>query len=72
MLVTGAVFWFMKRQPPSLPELKQKRLTSNSPEFPVSKGAISPDGKYVAYSDASGLHLKVIESGETRTLPRPP
>jgi DNA-binding winged helix-turn-helix (wHTH) protein/Tol biopolymer transport system component len=71
LLATGAFFWFMKRQLPSLPELKQRRLTSNSPEIPVLRGAISPDGKYVAYSDAGGLHLKVLESGEARTLPRP-
>jgi DNA-binding winged helix-turn-helix (wHTH) protein len=70
LLATGAFFWFMKRQLPSLPELKQRRLTSNSPEIPVLRGAISPDGKYVAYSDAGGLHLKVLESGEARTLTR--
>ena len=42
------------------------------PEIPVLSGAISPDGKYVAYSDSSGLHLKVLGTAEARTLSWPP
>ena len=73
MLVVGlAVGWLVWNRSRPLPELKQKRLTWSSPEIPVLRGAISPDGKYVAYSDPGGLHLKVLESGEPRTLPRPP
>jgi hypothetical protein len=45
-----------------------RQLTA-SPEVPVSSQAISPDGKYVAYSDRSDVHVLVIASGETRTLP---
>src|SRR5271167_4086955 len=72
MLVVGlAVGWLVWNRSRSLPELKQKRLTSNSVEIPVLSGAISPDGKYVAYSDSGGLHLKLLETGEVRTLPRP-
>jgi hypothetical protein len=37
----------------------------------VIGGAISPDGKYLAYNDSSGLHLKVIDTGETRMVPQP-
>jgi DNA-binding winged helix-turn-helix (wHTH) protein/Tol biopolymer transport system component len=72
MLSVGlAVGWLVWNRSRSLPELKQKRLTSNSSEVPVLSGAISPDGKYVAYSDSGGLHLKLVETGEVRTLPRP-
>ena len=53
------------------PELKQRRLTTNSSENPVFSGAISPDGKYLAYSDSAGIHLKLIETGEERLLPKP-
>jgi DNA-binding winged helix-turn-helix (wHTH) protein/Tol biopolymer transport system component len=72
MLVVGlALGWLVWNRSRSFPELKQKRLTSNSVEMPVLSGAISPDGKYVAYSDSGGLHLKLLETGEVRTLPRP-
>jgi Tol biopolymer transport system component len=54
-----------------MPELKMRQLTANSPENNVSGGLISPDGKYLAYSDLKGLHVKVVESGETHTVSRP-
>jgi Tol biopolymer transport system component len=75
LLVAGAAFWLAKREPsaPSgLPEVTQRQLTENSSENAVGSGAISPDGKYLAYSDAKGMHCKVIETGETRAIPQPP
>jgi eukaryotic-like serine/threonine-protein kinase len=33
--------------------------------------AVSPDGKYLAYSEEAGLHIKLVETGEMRTLPLP-
>jgi hypothetical protein len=44
----------------------EQRITSNSPEAPVRAAAISPDGKYVAYYDPTGLYLREISSGEVR------
>jgi len=44
----------------------EQRVTSNSPEAPVDSAVISPDGKFVAYSDPAGLYLRVIASGEIR------
>jgi serine/threonine protein kinase len=52
------------------PEIKMRQLTTNSSENPVAGGAISPDGKYLAYIDTRGLHLKLIDTGETRTIPK--
>lgn len=72
--VVGAVLWFAIRPPqPSgaLPEIKLRQLTTNSSENPVQSGSISPDGKYLAYIDTLGMHLKHIETGETRTVPEP-
>jgi len=57
------------RKPP--PELKQRMLTANPIENAVNWGAISPDGKYLAYGDMTGMHLKLIETGETRAIPQP-
>jgi serine/threonine protein kinase len=74
LLVTAVVFWRIQRQPPSppgLPELRQRQLTANSSENPVMSGAISPDGKSLAYADLKGIHIKLIDTGETRTVPQP-
>ncbi len=60
-----------KRKPASPLELKQRQLTINSNENAVVSGAISPDGRFLAYSDPMGIHVKLIETGETQTLPRP-
>ena len=74
LFFAAAAFWFARRSPPTsatLPEIKLRQLTSNSSENGVGSGAISPDGKYLAYTDRAGMHLKLIESGETRTIPPP-
>jgi serine/threonine protein kinase len=70
ILIAGSV-WFARRQPSGLPLLKQTRLTNNSFELAGGVGSISPDGKYLAYIDTKGVQLKLIESGETRTLSPP-
>jgi serine/threonine protein kinase len=65
---------WLTRRPSSaagLPELKQRQLTANSSENAVVSGAISPDGKYLAYADMWGIHIKQVETGETRSVPQP-
>ncbi len=72
VLVGGSVLvWFATRQAPHQPEPKQWRLTANPSGNPATHALISPSGKYLAYSDQSGMHVKLIETGETRTIPRP-
>jgi len=71
LLMFGTTIWLMKRQPAALTELKQRQLTANSSEKAVVSAAMSPDSKYLAYGDAKGLHLKLIETGETQTIPAP-
>src|ERR1700693_620214 len=56
-------------KPPS--ELTQKRLTFNSSENRVGSAVISPDGKYLAYSDLAGSHVQLLSTGEERLIPRP-
>lgn len=53
------------------PEIKLRQLTSNSAENHVLSGTISVDGRYLAYSDIKGLHVKLLESGEIRDLGQP-
>jgi eukaryotic-like serine/threonine-protein kinase len=58
-------------KPPAVRELKQQQLTANSRENAVANGTISPDGKYLAYWDVKGIHLRQIATGEDRTIPDP-
>lgn len=56
----------------TLPHLAvEQRLTENASDVPVKWPAISADGKYLAYSDPTGLYLRQISSGETRRLNLP-
>src|SRR6266849_5899765 len=70
LLVAGTLFRFKRPQPSPVPEMKLHQLTANSSENPVGTGAISPDGKYLAYTDLQGIHIKLIETGETQTIPQ--
>lgn len=59
-----------RSRPASTAPLIARRLTANTPELPVQAAAISPDGKWIAYSDALGIHLRDTATGITRLLPR--
>jgi len=48
-----------------------QRITANPPDVPVTGAVISPDVKYVAYSDPTGVYVRHIDSGETRPLGLP-
>ncbi len=63
--------WFASARAYSQAELKPQQLTANSSEDPVSVTSISPDGKYLLYADQEGLHLRLMASGETQSLPIP-
>jgi eukaryotic-like serine/threonine-protein kinase len=74
LLIVGASWWFAKRQLPSTqvpPDIKFRQLTLNSSENPVKSGAISPNGKYVAYVDKLGMHVKDIEAGSIQAVTQP-
>src|SRR5262249_8938834 len=69
-LLLGLAFIFLLRPKPT-PERLEARLTVNSAENPVTGAVISPDGKYLAYSDSTGLYLKLIRAGETHPISLP-
>ena len=71
LLVAGGIFWNMKREPAAFHEPKLRQLTNNSSENYVRNGSISPDGKYLAYTDRKGMQIKLIETGETHSIPQP-
>lgn len=73
VLIAGsASVWFAThRASLSQPGPKPRRLTANPVGNPAINAYISPDGKYLAYGDQSGIHIQLIDGGETRTIPQP-
>jgi eukaryotic-like serine/threonine-protein kinase len=73
LAIAGAiVFW--RLSVPSHREariLMQRRITTNPPENPVYAAAVSPDGRYLAYADFTGVFVRLFETGETHSLPLP-
>jgi predicted Ser/Thr protein kinase len=64
----GLFTWPSSRLQPQ-PTLRQ--ITANPNDDPAVVAAISPDGKYLAYTDLGGLHLRLMQTGETHSLPVP-
>src|SRR6516162_967006 len=72
LLIAGAIFLSFRRSRPQVPaQIKLRQLTTNSSENSVKSGTISPDGKYLAYLDAQGMHVMDIEGGVTQVLAPP-
>ena len=51
--------------------VSERRLTANASENPITDGVISPDGKYLAFADASHFFLRQIDTGETHAITLP-
>jgi len=72
VLASMAVAWFMWRKVAESTESKVsvtlQRLTTNATEHWVITSAISPDGKYLAYSDNTGVYCRVLSTGELHSL----
>ncbi len=72
LLVFSAAAWFLGRRTSEVrPDFKLRQLTVNSFEDRITSGAISPDGKYLAYSNGKRIYIRVIKTGETRVVPQP-
>ena len=72
LLLAPGVAWFgIHRAGPPPPQPKSRRLTANPAGNPAIDAHVSSDGKYLAYSDQAGIHLQLIDSGETRIIPPP-
>ena len=70
-LLSAGIFWIANSKPMPQREMGLRQLTTNSFENAVRNGLISPDGKYLAYSDAKRLYLKLIKTGEVLPIPQP-
>jgi DNA-binding winged helix-turn-helix (wHTH) protein len=54
-------------EPGTAPKLE--RLTANPPDLLVTSAQISPDGRYLAYADPTGVGVRTVDTGETHRLP---
>ena len=52
------VAWRRASTPPPL--AKEQQITANPREAPITAAVISRDGKYVAYSDTTGLTFAIL------------
>ena len=71
LLVSGASLWQWSHRRTLPPEPRQRQLTKNSSENPITSEFISPDGKYLAYTDPRGLHIRLVGTGEVKDIPHP-
>jgi Tol biopolymer transport system component/DNA-binding winged helix-turn-helix (wHTH) protein len=72
-LLVGVIVGFhaASSRPTRADNISERRLTANAPELPVKDGVISPDGKYLAFTDPSGFYLRQVDTGETHALNLP-
>jgi DNA-binding winged helix-turn-helix (wHTH) protein/Tol biopolymer transport system component len=59
------------RSTPTQPNITERRLTANPEDTPITSSVISPDGKYLAYTDKTGFYLRQVVNGETHPVPLP-
>jgi hypothetical protein len=71
LAVTVLRWWLVAHPNSTKAHPTEQRLTVNSADIPIRWAAISPDGKYLAYWDRTGLFLKLISTGETLRLNLP-
>lgn len=71
VVAIAVLVWVLWRHPSRTTEVVERKLTANSLENGVKSAAVSPDGKFLAYTDNTGLYLKEIRTGETHRVPLP-
>jgi DNA-binding winged helix-turn-helix (wHTH) protein len=52
-------------------EWTSSQITTNDSDNPVSTAAISPNGRWLAYGDNTGISVREIQTGRTRLLKAP-
>ena len=68
LAIVSFTVWRTGQAPEPQLQLKERRLTANPAEMPVTAAVISSDGKYLAYSDETGMYIQLIETGEVHRL----
>jgi eukaryotic-like serine/threonine-protein kinase len=52
-------------------EWTSTQITTNDSDNPVNTAAISPNGRWLAYGDSTGIFVREIQTGRTRLLKAP-
>jgi DNA-binding winged helix-turn-helix (wHTH) protein/Tol biopolymer transport system component len=52
-------------------EWTSTQITTNDSDNPVDTSAISPDGRWLAYGDSTGISVREMQTGRTRLLKAP-
>lgn len=71
-ILIAVLVWALWRYPSRRTEVIERKLTANSSENSVNSAAVSPDGKYLAYADNTGIYVKLIRTGEVHPVTLPP
>ena len=71
LVALGALAWNFWRAARSPQEIRERQLTTNSSELPVTAAALSPDGKYIAYADPTGAYVRLVDTGGPHPLALP-
>jgi eukaryotic-like serine/threonine-protein kinase len=74
LVALALAYWWLgihRIEPLNINSWKETQLTHNTSDNLVMGSAISPDGKYLAFVDNLGLHLTVVDTGETHDIPLP-
>ena len=73
LLVVGLVVVLKApwRTQPTPQLVQEKRITANPAEAPIRAAVVSPDGKYLAYADTTGLYLRQLDTGEIHRMSLP-
>ena len=69
--LAAGLLWWLRRAPEREGRMTQRSVTANPTENPVYAAAISPDGRSLAYADLTGVFVRLLETGETHSLPLP-
>lgn len=70
VVLTGITWYYLGRSNPK--GFVETKITSRVPEVPVEAAALSPDGKYLAFSDRAGLWIQVVSKHGMHQLEAPP
>jgi eukaryotic-like serine/threonine-protein kinase len=70
-VAAALAFFYFRRQPESKQTLSPLvQITTNQEDDPITAGAISSDGRSLAYADAEGVYLRTLpEPGRPLTAP---
>ena len=67
LVAAGTLWWSGRRNPQPL--FVPVKVTGNPADLPVQSAVLSPDGRFLAFSDRLGIHIRASDTGESRALP---